>query len=127
MDFVLPLDAAAATLETAGGKGAALAELARGGLPVPGGFHVTTAAYQEFVTSTGVAERIRAELGAASEADAASDTGAAARIRAYFEEGPLPSALEEAAGRWRSWSLRARHPSRSDPGRCLDEPQRTNG
>ncbi|MFJ4775651.1 PEP/pyruvate-binding domain-containing protein [Streptomyces sp. NPDC088762] len=96
MDFVLSLDAVAATLETAGGKGAALSELVRAGLPVPGGFHVTTAAYQEFVTSTGVADRIRAELTAASGPDGDPATGAGARIRAFFEEVPLPSALEQA-------------------------------
>ncbi|MEU6621530.1 PEP/pyruvate-binding domain-containing protein [Streptomyces litmocidini] len=99
MDFVLPLDAAAATLETAGGKGAALSELARGGLPVPGGFHVTTAAYQEFVSSTGTADRIRAELAAASGRDGGSERDTGARIRALFEEGPLPSALEQAVSK----------------------------
>ncbi|MEU7897658.1 PEP/pyruvate-binding domain-containing protein [Nonomuraea sp. NPDC049152] len=46
---VLPLDDAAATLEVAGGKGASLARLARAGLPVPAGFHITTDAYREFV------------------------------------------------------------------------------
>ncbi|MFE3449063.1 PEP/pyruvate-binding domain-containing protein [Nonomuraea sp. NPDC059194] len=46
---VLPLDDDAATLEVAGGKGASLARLARAGLPVPAGFHVTTDAYREFV------------------------------------------------------------------------------
>lgn len=100
MGLVLSLNDANATLETAGGKGAALSELARAGLPVPGGFHVTTAAYQEFVTSTGVADRIRAELAAAygpdGDADADTAAGAGARIRALFEEGPLPSALEQA-------------------------------
>ncbi|MFG2666545.1 PEP/pyruvate-binding domain-containing protein [Streptomyces sp. NPDC048387] len=113
MEFVLSLDAATATLETAGGKGAALSELARAGLPVPAGFHVTTAAYQEFITATGVADRIRAELTAASGpddggrtdagtgTDEAPDThaGAGARIRALFEEGPLPSALEQAVSK----------------------------
>ncbi|MEV7569145.1 PEP/pyruvate-binding domain-containing protein [Streptomyces tanashiensis] len=101
MDYVLSLDAANATLETAGGKGAALSELARGGLPVPGGFHVTTAAYREFVTATGVADRIRAELTAASGPDSVPDTGAdaGARIRALFEEGPLPSAVEQAVSK----------------------------
>ncbi|MFE1548172.1 PEP/pyruvate-binding domain-containing protein [Streptomyces sp. NPDC058718] len=69
MGFVLSSDAAAATLDMAGGEGAALSELARAGLRVPGGFPVTTAAYQEFVASTGVAERIRAELPAASGPD----------------------------------------------------------
>ncbi|MFJ8011268.1 PEP/pyruvate-binding domain-containing protein [Streptomyces sp. NPDC096339] len=99
MDFVLLLDAAEATLETAGGKGAALSELVRAGLPVPDGFHVTTAAYQEFVTSTGVADRIRAELSAASGPDGEPDAGAGARIRALFEEGPMPSALERAVAK----------------------------
>ncbi|GAA2649844.1 PEP/pyruvate-binding domain-containing protein [Nonomuraea recticatena] len=46
---VLPLDDTAAALETVGGKGASLARLARAGLPVPDGFHITTDAYREFV------------------------------------------------------------------------------
>ncbi|MFD8008830.1 PEP/pyruvate-binding domain-containing protein [Streptomyces sp. NPDC058955] len=99
MDFVLPLDAAAATLETAGGKGAALSELARAGLPVPGGFHVTTAAYQEFVSSAGLADRIRAELDAVSGPDDFAATGAGACIRALFATGPLPAALEQAVSK----------------------------
>ena len=39
--YLLPLDAPAATLEVAGGKGANLARLAAAGLPVPGGFLAT--------------------------------------------------------------------------------------
>jgi len=50
---VLPLDDAAADLATVGGKGASLARMARAGLPVPRGFHVTTAAYRAFVASFG--------------------------------------------------------------------------
>ncbi|GAA2416122.1 hypothetical protein GCM10010404_88160 [Nonomuraea africana] len=46
---VLPLGDTAAALEVVGGKGASLARLARAGLPVPDGFHVTTDAYREFV------------------------------------------------------------------------------
>ncbi|MEV5891946.1 PEP/pyruvate-binding domain-containing protein [Nonomuraea fuscirosea] len=49
MKAVIPLDDAAADLATVGGKGASLARLTRAGLPVPGGFHVTTAAYRAFV------------------------------------------------------------------------------
>ncbi len=49
MKTVIPLGDAAADLATAGGKGASLARLTRAGLPVPGGFHVTTAAYRAFV------------------------------------------------------------------------------
>ncbi len=51
MKPVLPLDDAAADLATAGGKGASLARLARAGLPVPRGFHVTTEAYRAFASA----------------------------------------------------------------------------
>ncbi|HEX4815148.1 MAG TPA: PEP/pyruvate-binding domain-containing protein [Nonomuraea sp.] len=49
MKTVLPFEDAAADLGSVGGKGASLARLARAGLPVPGGFHVTTEAYRAFV------------------------------------------------------------------------------
>lgn len=49
MTMVLPLDHAGADLATVGGKGASLARMIRAGLPVPRGFHVTTAAYRTFV------------------------------------------------------------------------------
>ncbi|SEF74456.1 pyruvate, water dikinase [Nonomuraea solani] len=49
MRVVLPLDDATADLATVGGKGASLARLTRAGLPVPGGFHITTDAYRAFV------------------------------------------------------------------------------
>ncbi|MEV3984666.1 PEP/pyruvate-binding domain-containing protein [Nonomuraea sp. NPDC049758] len=53
MKAVIPLDDEAADLGTAGGKGASLARLARAGLPVPGGFVVTTWAYRSFVAAFG--------------------------------------------------------------------------
>ncbi|WP_219508042.1 PEP/pyruvate-binding domain-containing protein [Nonomuraea ceibae] len=51
MRTVLPLGDEAADLATAGGKGASLAKLTRAGLPVPGGFHITTGAYRAFVSA----------------------------------------------------------------------------
>src|ERR1700759_4139177 len=47
--IVLPLDDARAALAGGGGRGASLAGMARAGLPVPRGFHVTTQAYRAFV------------------------------------------------------------------------------
>ncbi len=47
--YILDLNDPSATLENTGGKGASLARLASAGLPVPGGFHITTAAYRQFV------------------------------------------------------------------------------
>jgi rifampicin phosphotransferase len=54
MDVTLPLDDPCADLATVGGKGESLAELVRAGLPVPPGFHVTTAAYRAFVQESGI-------------------------------------------------------------------------
>jgi phosphoenolpyruvate synthase/pyruvate phosphate dikinase len=47
--IVLPLSDPDAQLALVGGKGASLARLSAAGLPVPVGFHVTTAAYKAFV------------------------------------------------------------------------------
>src|SRR5829696_2302821 len=61
-EYLLPLDDRRATLETVGGKGASLARLLRAGVAVPGGFHLTTAAYERFVTANGLESGIRAAL-----------------------------------------------------------------
>jgi len=58
VDYVLPLADERAALAMAGGKGASLARLVRAGLPVPPGFHVTTAAYRQFVAENGLQARI---------------------------------------------------------------------
>src|SRR5579872_7234710 len=60
--LVLAFDDAPATLEQVGGKGASLARLASAGLPVPPGFHVTTAAYRRFVAEHGLQEQILAAI-----------------------------------------------------------------
>jgi phosphohistidine swiveling domain-containing protein len=56
--YVLPLDSPQAVLETVGGKGASLARLTAAGLPVPDGFHVTTAAYERFVVENDLQQHI---------------------------------------------------------------------
>ena len=53
--YTLPLADPNATLDIAGGKGASLSKLAKAGLPVPGGFHVTTTAYKQFVAENDIA------------------------------------------------------------------------
>ncbi len=57
-NFILPLTDASARLVQVGGKGASLARLAAAGLPVPPGFHITTAAYRRFVSENGIQPRI---------------------------------------------------------------------
>lgn len=83
MQAVLPL-AAAGDPATAGGKGASLARLAGAGLPVPGGFVVTTAAYRAF--TEGFRQKIL-------DAAAAGDAG---RIAELFAAHDVPPDLAEA-------------------------------
>jgi pyruvate,water dikinase len=71
----------------AGGKGANLGELVRGGFPVPPGLVLTTAAYRTFVAETGIGEKLL-ELAADPDTEAAS-----ARIRELVGTAPLPDGL----------------------------------
>lgn len=84
--LVLAFDDPAADLALTGGKGASLARLARAGLPVPGGFHVTTAAYRDFVSRNGLRDRI---LRAAEE----TAERAAKEIGDLFAEHSMPEAV----------------------------------
>jgi hypothetical protein len=93
--FQLPLDSADATLGLVGGKGASLARMATAGLPVPPGFHVTTAAYRRFV-----------------EANALQAVIAKATANAQPDD---PASLERASAlskRRRAGSSRSRDPRR---------------
>ncbi|MBB2912085.1 pyruvate,water dikinase [Streptosporangium becharense] len=81
---VLPLADEAADLALTGGKGASLARLARAGLPVPAGFHVTTDAYRDFVSRDGLHDLIM-EAVAGSPPDRA-----AAHIAALFADREMP-------------------------------------
>lgn len=69
----------------AGGKGANLGELLRGGFPVPPGFVVTTAAYGAMLKETGL-DRTLAELAGADSSGA--------RIRELFTGATVPGYLQ---------------------------------
>jgi phosphohistidine swiveling domain-containing protein len=90
-EYVLPLADPGATLETVGGKGASLARLVAAGLPVPDGFHVTTAAYRQFVAANDLQPRIRAALESADPAQPAMLEVASQAIRESFAQGEIPS------------------------------------
>jgi phosphohistidine swiveling domain-containing protein len=94
--FVLRLGDSAADLATAGGKGASLARLAASGLPVPPGFHVTTRAYRDFVSSDGLATRISAALQGVDLADNVAVGKAAETIAAAFAAREVPSGIASA-------------------------------
>ena len=93
LPLVMTLDDVGAVPEVVGGKGASLARLARAGFRVPPGFHVTTGAYLDFLTTGGLGEEL---LSAMSVVDASSDAAtfeaAATRIGELFAERPVPAA-----------------------------------
>jgi pyruvate,water dikinase len=91
--YVLPLDSAGATLERVGGKGANLAELARAGFAVPGGFLVTTEAYRAFVAENAIGEQIVRLARAVVSDDPLALDQASQQIQALFEAGAMPEQI----------------------------------
>src|SRR5262245_49737532 len=94
--LVLALDAAAASLEQVGGKGASLARLALAGLPAPPGFHITTAAYRRFVAEHGLQESILAAVSAAAPDQPAALEEASQQISELFARHAMPQDVAEA-------------------------------
>ncbi|MFI6424994.1 PEP/pyruvate-binding domain-containing protein [Promicromonospora sp. NPDC050880] len=94
--FTLPLaDPGAVELAATGGKGSSLARLAAAGLPVPGGFHVTTDAYRAAVAGAPQREIVAATRDVDPERPE-THAVAAARIAAVFAALEIPGAVDEA-------------------------------
>jgi phosphohistidine swiveling domain-containing protein len=89
-EYVLPLADSGATLETVGGKGASLARLVAAGLPVPDGFHVTTAAYRRFVAENDLQPGILAALEGVDVSQPATLETASRAIRELFAGAQTP-------------------------------------
>ncbi len=94
--YVLSLDDQRATLETVGGKGASVARLLQAGMPVPGGFHVTTAAYERFVAENDLKSGIRAALEKADASKPDTLTNASEKIGDVFLRADLPEGVSGA-------------------------------
>ena len=94
--FILPLSDPQATLEAVGGKGMSLAKLSRAGLPVPGGFHVTTDAYRRFVTDNKLQPSILAALERANAAQPDSLDLASQKIGKLFAAASIPAEIAKA-------------------------------
>ncbi|MBN1485298.1 MAG: phosphoenolpyruvate synthase, partial [Chloroflexia bacterium] len=97
--YVLSLADPKATLETVGGKGASLARLVGAGLPVPAGFHVTTAAYQRFVVENDLQPGIRTALEVVDVDQPATLEAASTTVRALFAEAQTPPDVASAIAR----------------------------
>ncbi len=87
--YVLSLADPKATLENVGGKGMSLSRLARAGLPVPDGFHVTTEAYRQHVAANGLQPEILAALNTVDVSRTETLETAARRIGEFFEHSRI--------------------------------------
>ena len=58
LKYIMPIDAKDVSLEMVGGKGKSLARLASAGMPVPGGYYLTTSAYRDFIEENNLQEAI---------------------------------------------------------------------
>jgi Pyruvate phosphate dikinase, AMP/ATP-binding domain len=94
--YTIPLADPRASLGTVGGKGASLARLSRAGLPVPGGFHITTEAYRRFVADNRLQPLILDALRKADAAQPASLETASRRIGALFSGAQIPAEIAAA-------------------------------
>jgi pyruvate,water dikinase len=97
--FILNLSDPAATLETVGGKGMSLAKLSRAGLPVPGGFHITTEAYRRFVSENALQSRILQALHDINASDPDTFEPVSQQIGELFVKGLVPTEIAEAISR----------------------------
>ena len=95
LPLVLALDDPDAVPAVVGGKGASLGRLARAGVRVPAGFHVTTAAYLDFLDG-GLREELLAAVPPVEAADADTFEAAAGRIGELFAGRPMPAATAAA-------------------------------
>ncbi|GAB2488500.1 hypothetical protein GCM10027063_32420 [Promicromonospora xylanilytica] len=96
LPFALDLaDPEAVRLELTGGKGSSLARLALAGLPVPGGFHVTTDAYRAAVQGAPQRSIIHA-MGSVDPDRPETHEAAAARIAEVFAALEVPAAVADA-------------------------------
>jgi len=98
-NFIMPLSDASAGLSQVGGKGASLARLAAAGLPVPPGFHITTAAYRRFVAEHELQEQILAAVSAATPDQPATLEEASNQIGKLFAQSAILDDIAEAIRR----------------------------
>ena len=84
-------------VEQVGGKNASLGEMISqlpASVRVPGGFATTAAAYREFLSHQGLADRISAALATLDVDDVVALAKAGAQIRQWIVDTPFPAALE---------------------------------
>lgn len=93
--YVVSLDDTRATNRAlVGGKGANLAQLVEADLPVPVGFCVTTAAYEELIDDPAIKEAID-QLAGLDSSDTAAIADAGSALRARIQERRVPAEIRD--------------------------------
>ncbi len=100
-NYVIPFQSLGLSdIAQVGGKNASLGEMIRhlgaAGVQVPGGFATTAGAYREFLSASGLDQRIAQTLAALDVDDVVALAKAGAQIRGWIIATPLPAALEQA-------------------------------
>jgi len=88
--MALPFSDPNATLDLVGGKGALLAQITQAGLPVPGGFCVTTESYRRFLEENGLQDRMLHAISSASLERMETIAEASSDIERWFADGVMP-------------------------------------
>ena len=92
-------DLRAADEESFGGKSTSLGELIAGAIPVPPGFAVSTAAFEAFLATDGLGERVAAALAGLDPDDVAAVGRVSGEIALAMRRTPVPDAVAAEVGR----------------------------
>ena len=84
-------DIRATDLPLVGGKGANLGEMTHAGFPIPGGFCLTTAAFQQFMDASPDSEDIYKQLDTITTTDVEAVRSVGEQIRQSLLTVPIPA------------------------------------
>jgi pyruvate, water dikinase len=123
-EFVVPLRAAtAADADCIGPKAANLAALAQAGLPTPGGFCLSAAAYHAQIAALGLDDLVRRF----ATADAVAQRRLSVEIRLGLYEQPIArSVLEPLLAAWRAQRNESRGPSAVRSSALIEDKKGSN-
>ena len=94
--YILPLAHKQATLEMVGGKGMSLSKLLTAGIPVPDGFHITTASYQIFVEKNHIQPHMNKLLAVIDSNNPSQLEEVSTQIGMLFHDGKMPQEVSAA-------------------------------
>lgn len=82
-------------IESVGGKGANLGEMTKAGFPVPNGFGITVASYDEFMEENGISKEIYEILRGTDVANSESLASASKKIQKLIKTSQIPASISQ--------------------------------